>query len=223
MTTNAIVEHFGTPAIISPWLGGADRWMYGLTPFAADDDMTGMYVVTVNINITNGHLARWDCGYSPSPGLPRVGPEETIRGPQATASEAQGSPLLKFFIVSSNQIPGGRFIDTEQFPKLGFIANAPDLAIKTLKKVTLQEQRERLIANNPNQKTWAIKFFLTEADAPRLESFTSNNIDNNVLMTFGDEPLLSASISEPISGGILGVTLTNQVIVEEARRRLATQ
>jgi preprotein translocase subunit SecD len=130
---------------------------------------------------------------------------------------------LKFFIVSSNQIPGGRFIDTEQFPKLGFIANAPDLAIKTLKKVTLQEQRERLIANNPNQKTWAIKFFLTEADAPRLESFTSNNIDNNVLMTFGDEPLLSASISEPISGGILGVTLTNQVIVEEARRRLATQ
>jgi len=218
MATNDIAERFGIPVEALPWGEGTLLWRYGLTPFAADELS---HVVGVEIDITNGHLAEWHCVYKETRWQKSAGPEMTIQGNSASASDSQETPLLKFFIVSSNQIAGGRFIDTEQFPKLGFIPPAPGLVIRTLKEVSVQEERPNPGASNPNLRIWAFDFELTETDAPRLASFTESNIDNRLLMMVGDKPLFSAPIHEPISGGRLEITTTNQVVIEEAKKLLA--
>jgi hypothetical protein len=219
MTTNEIVARLGQPTDTLPSLGGADRWVYDLTPFPAGNEW-GSYVYAVDVFITNGYLASWGCSYY-TPGPRKVGPEMTILGEGATTSSTQAPTFLKFFIVSSNQIAGGRFIDTDQFPKLGFIPPAPELVISTLKEVWLQEQRPNAGARNPNQNFWEFNFSLTEPDAARFASFTASNIDNKFLMMVGDDPVFSATIVEPISGGNFRLTTTNQVVIEEAKKLLA--
>lgn len=218
MATNAIVGSFGTPAEVLPWGEGTVLWRYGLTPFTTDELS---HVVGVEIHITNGHLAEWQCVYKETRWQRSAGPAMIFQGSGASASDTQETPLLKCFIVSSNPITGGRFIDTQQFPKLGFIPSAPGLVIRTVKEASLQEQRPNPGAPNPNLRIWAFDFSLTETDAARFAAFTEGNVDNRLLMMVGDEPFFSAFIREPIAGGNFEITTTNQVLIEQAKKLLA--
>lgn len=126
---------------------------------------------------------------------------------------------MKLFIVSTNAITGGRFIDTQQFPKLGFISSKANLEINRLKGVTVEEQMFGS-PGNADQKVWTLTFHLSETDAPRFESFTGDNVDKRFLIMLADEPLFSASILEPIPGGNFRFESTNQTAIEAVKKQL---
>ena len=220
-TTNELIERLGAPTAAWLLVKGTDHWSYGLTPFPAGEEFREMYVVGVEMDITNGRLANWGCTYSPNPWPGNGdGPEISIPNEGGMVSNSQESLSLKFFVLSPSQIEGGRFIDTDQMPKLGYISKNPGLEIRKLVGATWQERRPAPLSENPNQKTWAVKLFFTKTDGTRFAAFTETNIGKQILMTLGDRPLFSASIAEPISGGNVEVKLTNQSIFESVRRQL---
>ena len=47
----------------------------------------------------------------------------------------QPATPLSLYIVSTEKIDGGRYIDTPAFPKLGYIAASPDLIITSIEQV----------------------------------------------------------------------------------------
>ncbi len=221
LTTNEITAHLGPPDRIREAEKGWAEWTYSLPPFLEGDAFPGTYVSGVSVIITNGHLARWGCSYYRPPGTTvvheEIYPNSGDRHPEATN---QGRPLLQFFIVSTNPITGGRLIDTERFPKLGFISSNANLEIeiKSLRGVTFEEQT---FGNPPNavEKEWTLSCHLSETDAPRFESFTADNIDKRLLMMIANEPLFSAPILEPISGGNFRLASTNQAVIEAAKKQ----
>jgi hypothetical protein len=60
-------------------------------------------------------------------------------------SEKTNAPLA-FYIVSEQRIEGGRFIDTTNFPKLGYIAAKPDLMVTNLAAVLFRFNRNDTFA-----------------------------------------------------------------------------
>lgn len=54
-----------------------------------------------------------------------------IRGPKPAAKS------LSLYVVNSTSVDGGRFINTQDFPKLGYIRPVPDLVIYRLKAAGL--------------------------------------------------------------------------------------
>ncbi len=218
--TNEIATRLGKPHRIKDWGGGSVEWRYALSGFPAGPEMgEGTYVVGVTISMTNGHLAHWGCAYYSSG--PTTVKEETLpRAKAAGESQTaiQESPRVKLFIVSSDPLPGGRFIDTERFPKLGFIAPTPNLTIGKVKEVALKE----LMAPGPgneNRRYWSFELFLTRDDGERLTSLTASNISKQVLVTIGDELVVAPRIRSQVDSLAIGCSEQSQM--ERVKEQLA--
>ena len=106
------------------------------------------------------------------------------RGHTATESK---SLSLSFYIVSDGKIAGGRYMDTPDFPKLGYIASKPDLVITQLMAVTPLSERN------------AIEVTILPEDAQKLTSLTEQNIGKKVLLMLRDVPLMAPRVNSPIS------------------------
>ena len=142
MSTNDIVSILGNPDLTDN-VGkgiGIHEWRYFISSFPADDEMKGSYVVGLVLGLTNGNLAKWTCAYATPSELTEVQTPSPVNGRGPTETRLEARSKLKFFLVSHEPIPGGRSIDTEQLPKLGFIPPAPSLIVSTVKKVSWQEQ-----------------------------------------------------------------------------------
>jgi hypothetical protein len=212
MSTNQIITALGQPSWMDSFREGEVWWQYDLTPFAADDKMRGSYVIGVGIQITNGHLFHWGPTYSgrSSPGSAK---EEVL----FSSGNNKSPTVLKFFVISDGAISGGRFIDTEQFPKLGFIPPVPNLTISDLKEVSLEE---RIFSGPDGNATtnWTFKVSTGTDGSSQLKSMTTTNISKRILVTIGDEPLLAPVINEPLETGSLGLTSKNREEMERIRR-----
>ena len=81
---------------------------------------------------------------------------------------ADEKSTLAFYVVSPKKIEGGRFIDTKEFPKLGYIPAKPGLGIAELSKVTLTKRP----GDRPN-----ILITLKKEQVGQLADFTGRNVD----------------------------------------------
>ncbi len=220
LMTNAIFTRLGLPDRTEEAQEGRVDWTYSLLPFPAENMRPETYVIGVTLTITNGYLAWWGCAYASPHGATiaheQVHPNGSNR---PSLPNNQDRPLLEFFIISTNPIAGGRLIDTEPFPKLGFISSKANLEISNLKGVTFEE-RTIPSSRSSVQTVWTLTFHLSETDASRFESLTADNIDKSFLMMVADEPLFSASIREPIPGGNFRFESTNQAVIEAVKKQL---
>lgn len=128
-------------------------------------------------------------------------------------------PTVAFYVVSEEQIEGGRFIDTKEFPKLGYIRRTPDLALTALEAVTVandvlgkfvREQQNRnggLAGLGSDWRTLYIK--LLPEDARKFEVLTKNNLGKRILLMLGEQPLTAPLVGAPINYGIVPVTFGN--------------
>ena len=100
---------------------------------------------------------------------------------------------LSFYIVSDERVEGGRYIDTVEFPKLGYIAATPDLLLKNLKAVDLETPTfftpPRSIVNVTMQ---------TES-VEQFASLTGRAAGKKLLIMLGDVPLTAGQVKERIS------------------------
>ena len=112
---------------------------------------------------------------------------------------AEEKPTLAFYTLSAKKIEGGRFIDTKEFPKLGYIAAKPGLVIAQLKEARLIKRP----GDRPN-----ILITLQDKQVDQLEDFTGENVGKTILLLLGKEPLIAPRVVEKIRAPALQIRLS---------------
>jgi|SRR5579862_2701246 len=112
------------------------------------------------------------------------------------------STPLSFYTVSEEKIGGGRFIDTTEFPKLGYIATTPDLVITKLADVYPTEP-EGVVINGKVVPTpagrSALGIQLRPDDAQKLSVLSERVVGKHLLMMLGEKPLMAPYVQSVLS------------------------
>jgi hypothetical protein len=151
-------------------------------------------------------------------------------GCRDNGSIATDAPL-SFYIVSAEKIEGGRFIDTPDFPKLGYIPTVPALMLTKLEAVIADVSREQVVMVNkdgketvePMKKRAALYIRMRTDDAKKFTALTEQAVGKHVLLMLGDTPLIAARVMTPIATQDLQLTFGEQSDakkIEDALRRL---
>jgi preprotein translocase subunit SecD len=130
------------------------------------------------------------------------------------------SIVLKVFAVSSHPVEQGRFVDTEQLPKLGYISGKPELAINRLKEVTLEERKVRE-TDAQSRTVWVFKCSLDEQVAAQIKAMTTTNVLKRVLIMVGDEPIVAPTIFAPVEDGRFEIECQDRSMMESLKKQLA--
>ncbi len=216
MPTNEIIVALGQPGWVQDLGKDSQMWDIGLRPFAENEAAQGnhpLYVIGVSIGITNGHLANWGYIFGSIPN-DRVMQKENILYQGKTLLD---SADLKFFVVSNTPVPDGRLIDTDHFPKLGFIGGSPTLKIRGLKELIL---KERVFSEGQGRTNWFLSIVLNSEDAPQLEAITETNISMKVLIMIGNEFISAPRITVPVATGRFDVDFEDRSLMESMRKQL---
>ena len=170
-----------------------EKWQYDITPFRADQTKAASYVVGLTIFIRYARLASWDCSYS------SVRPDGTNEEIYTSASimnsgtNTHNMAQLRFFVVEEHPVAGGHFVDSEMFPRLGFIAPKPNLEIDRLENMVIADFPPGIGSQNTNVKWWTLKLSFSQIDAQRFEFLTTDSIGKTILMVVNDEPCIKST------------------------------
>ena len=142
-----------------------------------------------------------------------IGALTLLNGYDCEASPPGNIPL-KIYIVSAQGIVGGRFVDTADFPKLGYIEALPALELERLEDVILTNQSKSVAVGSSSAETrqasraeTTIHIKMFPEDAKRFAELTTRAVGKRMLLTLGDEPLMAPRILSPISGPYLQLGL----------------
>ena len=138
---------------------------------------------------------------------------------------------LSFYIVSAEKIDGGRYIDTLDFPKVGYIAAKPDLVIVRLVAVSETVTHSSIVnidkdgkqTETPLPDRPALDVKILPEDAQKFEALTKRAVGERVLLMLGDTPILAPTIHMPISTQSLHLTFAehgNQKMIEDELKKL---
>jgi|ERR1041385_6868951 hypothetical protein len=113
---------------------------------------------------------------------------------------------LTFSIVSEYKVDGGRFIDTTNFPHLGYIKATPDMIVTNLADVFPAKVARQAVVGDSNGKQVVVRakprptltVKLTAGDAKRFRAVTEAALGQQLLIMLGDEPLRAPKVVAPI-------------------------
>ena len=114
----------------------------------------------------------------------------------AAHSEPTNS-MLAFYVVSDQKIEGGRFVDTPDMPKLGYIAAEPDLVVTNLQEVFPDKDRQIVIVPDkdhpiaPSDLPQYLAVRLRLSDAKPFIDLTERSAGKQMLVMLGGRPLTS--------------------------------
>lgn len=211
LKTNEIVARIGNP-VSSEDEAGHKVWKYEVTPFnwnARED----YQVVGIVLFITNGSLAELGGSYAP-----KERPRTVIKSDEVISPGSSNLLSLNFYIVHDSPVEAGRFVDTPQFPKLGFISAQPDFALARLAEVRLKERE--VSQGGTNQNIWGLSFDLDRQDVERFGSFTMENRGKKVAIMVGAEMVTAPLIRYPILTGTFEIEFQEQSGMEQIRGKL---
>jgi preprotein translocase subunit SecD len=131
----------------------------------------------------------------------------------ATGHSQTTNALLAFYIVSEEKIEGGRFIDTTNFPKLGYVAAKPDLIITNLVNVYPTERSGYDIIRDkagnetavPRQPRESLSIQLSSDDAGKFTGLTEDALGKKLLVMLGEKPLIAPVVRARIQGGHIDI------------------
>lgn len=128
---------------------------------------------------------------------------------------------LAFFLVSDTAIPGGRYIDTPEFPKLGYVSNAPSFVLTRLREVSTNDVASISIVDRKAVSTntsFAVSIAMFRAERRGFATFTRQNVDRKVLLMMRDKPLIAPMVRAPIETGSLQLPSLPDSVVEDIQR-----
>jgi preprotein translocase subunit SecD len=151
--------------------------------------------------------------------------------PSSDAATSGSTVPLSFYVVSEDKVEGGQFIDTPDFPTLGYVANAPDLVVTRLEAVVPDVSRRQDIMMDkagkeiamPMQTRPALTIRMHAEDAKKFSTLTEQAVGKRVLLMLGDTPLIAPMVQAPISTPSLILTLgekTDTKKVEDELKKL---
>jgi preprotein translocase subunit SecD len=136
--------------------------------------------------------------------------------------------VLTFHIVSEQKIEGGRFVDTPALPKVGYIANHPDLIVRRLRDVFPQKEAGYAFMGdtNGNHKTVpshpppSLAVQLRAEDAKSFEALTERALNKRLLVMFDDDPLSAPWVRAPIEAGSFTISFNSQAELKKTESGL---
>ena len=145
----------------------------------------------------------------------------------ALIARAAEQPLLKVYIVSKESGKGLHEADFPAFPKLGYIAEKPDLAISQLEGISFGWLPGLPKPDGghfpPVQDGRSLKLTLTSQDAAALNKVTAAHIGARLLLMLNNEPLVAPEIQTPSLGQSLYFSrLPRAVNVPSVKAKLET-
>jgi hypothetical protein len=118
--------------------------------------------------------------------------------------ETTNTPL-SFYTVTPEKIEGGKFIDTAQLPKFGYIASKPELIIT---------QIEKLSTASPGD--W-LNVWLFPEDSKRLQAFKGKRL----VVMVGERVVHVVDPLFPITGNLLQFGFDNATELKKAQDELS--
>jgi hypothetical protein len=137
-------------------------------------------------------------------------------GRPASAGDTSASTApLSIYVMSDVRIEGGRFIDTPDFPKLGYIGAAAALVITRLEAVApvLSREQDAMVDKDgkrtvfPVKQLPALSITMRAEDAKKFATITQEAVGKRLLLMLGDTPLIAPTVRAPISTPSLTLTL----------------
>ena len=124
---------------------------------------------------------------------------------------AAAQDTLKFYVVSDEPVPGGRYIDTAECPKVGYIGNTPNLVVRHLQAVSTNTYQVFSQYNGKVsvQTNAAIVIQMAAADETRFAGLTRENVGRCILISLGDRPLMAPRVQTPIKTGDFQISLAD--------------
>lgn len=161
----------------------------------------------------------------------------------AVAVDKQAPARLAAFVVSEQRIESGRFIDTPDFPRLGYIKQTPDIIFAELEAVahdksyTIVNDKGEPVGLNTiitiisdegepvglNRRDNVVSITLRPEDARKFEGLTKENIGNKILLMLDETPLTAPVVVQPIHGPNVQIIVGNKQDlqkIEDGLRRL---
>ena len=116
---------------------------------------------------------------------------------------------LRFYVVNDEPVTGGRYIDTPECPKVGYITNAPNLVITHLQSVSTNTSQ---VISHYNGKVsvetnTSIVIQMSAQDAKLFADLTRQNIGRRILISLGERPLVAPVVQMPIESGDIQITV----------------
>jgi hypothetical protein len=114
-----------------------------------------------------------------------------------TARSEPTNSTLAFYVVSEQKIEGGRFIDTSDMPKLGYIAAKPDLVVTNLQEVFFEKDANIVIVPNkdhpilPSDLPQYLVVRLRPGDAKPFLDLTKRSVGKQMLIMLDGRALTS--------------------------------
>ena len=121
--------------------------------------------------------------------------------------EPQADNTLRFYVVSEEPITGGRYVDTPECPRVGYITNAPSLVITRLQSVSTNASHVVHGDSAPEQIKTDVLIQMFQPDAKRFADLTRQNIGRRLLISLGDRPLMAPVVQAPIESGNIQISL----------------
>jgi preprotein translocase subunit SecD len=125
---------------------------------------------------------------------------------------------LTFYTLSATKLEGGQFLDTEHYPKLGYIAATPELSLTHLESVAPQT------TSPEGSKASVIQVRLTPDDTKKLAGFTQRALHKTIVIRLGETILMAPKVNDAITSPNLGISLRegpNTQTIEAGLKKLA--
>ncbi|MBB6050711.1 hypothetical protein [Armatimonas rosea] len=125
---------------------------------------------------------------------------------------------LTFYTLSATKVEGGQFLDTEHYPKLGYIAATPELSLTHLESATPQTTSPK------GSKASVIQVRLTPDDTKKLTAFTQGALHKTIVIRLGKTILMAPKVNEALTRPDLGIALRegpNTQTIEAGLKKLA--
>ena len=219
MTTNEVFARLGPCSDIITFPDGALLWTYWLRPFREEYNSNALYVLAVRLSITNGRVEH--VGYLRA-SEPRAGTDGVLPDGAHTNAQTNASTepcLVTLSVVSSNQIDGERLVDSQKFPKLGYVRTTPEVTIAKLRTVVI-ETHSSAQPSQPGTPGRSFVIYLTEQDSRVIQSFTGTNVLRRILISVCGEPVAAPVLISPIDTGSLVFDCTDPVVAERLEQEL---
>lgn len=160
-----------------------------------------------DVTYTNYRVLRWDPVYSG--GLISGNPSHII---DSATNSTSTTNEIEFYIVRDIW-PNGVYIDTPDFPRLGYIRKNADAVFTKMKSAELRVEDA---SSSGGGNRYDIKISLMEEDAKRFETMTSQNVTKQILVMINHTPIAAPIVTQPINDGEMLIRLRDKKKAEEA-------
>jgi hypothetical protein len=220
MTSQEVVQVFGQPQAVNTLREGGVSLVY-LVPERVED-VGRLTLAGFQIYVRDGKVTEWSPihGFSEPPvGAPS--PAEGRGQPNSMGKQRQQEAFgfIAFFVVHDQETARGEYIDTYQFPQLGWIREHADLEIRTLKSLGPLESIGPTSSSTNQANSVITRFRITaelcDSDIRVFESLTRTNIGARLLVMAGENPVAAPLILEPVSKGEVVLSVPDESAAQE--------